>query len=220
MWLAIFHGGQFVRVSAPLEISPFWIIAGTIIPVLDPAVDTLVRRYNSSSPIFPPVHNEKVEANPKIIFLEDAEKTLHLWVFPDRFGNARGGIWDGTNFTAILHDHILTLSVSKQVTPTYHSEFGTVHENVRDSRALQFIWQVSLFPDEQQCSKVTKVLKDGEVEKASSWNSVANQGSPLNKETFSELWYCDSSTQTLWVSFFVPDSSYSSKMQIYFGEMS
>ncbi|XP_056006180.1 uncharacterized protein LOC125658835 [Ostrea edulis] len=73
-------GGKSLIVAASLETCPFFVRAGSIIPLLDPSV--LVLR-EASHPNVTSLYNKT---------------TLHLWVFPDVFKNADGSDWQNNSF--------------------------------------------------------------------------------------------------------------------------
>jgi alpha-glucosidase (family GH31 glycosyl hydrolase) len=75
-------GGKSVTVSAPLNICPLFVRAGSIIPTVDPAVFTL----NNAS-------------HDGVISLFDKRQILHLWIWPDQSNQATSEtLYDGSRF--------------------------------------------------------------------------------------------------------------------------
>lgn len=75
-------GGQTATMAAPTDTCPVLIRAGSILPTLDPSVDTL---------------NEATD--PKVVSYSQREHLLHLWVVPDSLGVASGLLWDGATMS-------------------------------------------------------------------------------------------------------------------------
>lgn len=75
-------GGQWVTVDAPIDALPLFALAGTIVPMADPAVQTM-------SP----------SSFANITDYDDVAHVLHLWVFPDAQFTAQGQMFDGGEFT-------------------------------------------------------------------------------------------------------------------------
>ncbi len=89
-WSPIQTGGQTVTVSAPRDRMPLFVRAGSIIPTLDPEVDTL---------------NEATD--PRVTPYAQRAHLLHLWIWPDGNGEATGKTWDGGSFH--LSNSLLTI---------------------------------------------------------------------------------------------------------------
>ncbi|ETO27234.1 hypothetical protein RFI_09899 [Reticulomyxa filosa] len=79
----LIKGGTSMLVDTPLDILPLFVKVGTIIPVMDPSVQTLNQPTNSSA---------------NIISYYDRINILHLWCFPNENYQANGNLWDGTTF--------------------------------------------------------------------------------------------------------------------------
>ncbi len=77
----ILTGGQTVQVAAPPDRCPLFVRAGSILPTLDPSVDTL-----------------NAATDPLVTTLSQREHLLHLWVWPDAAGKAKGMSWKGETF--------------------------------------------------------------------------------------------------------------------------
>ncbi|XP_078687104.1 sulfoquinovosidase-like [Branchiostoma floridae x Branchiostoma belcheri] len=66
------QGGRTVTVSAPLDVVPMFVRAGTMVPVLDPRVMTL-----------------SDATDPKVITMKHLQYLLHLWIWPTEDGFAQ-----------------------------------------------------------------------------------------------------------------------------------
>ncbi|XP_019643103.1 PREDICTED: lysosomal alpha-glucosidase-like [Branchiostoma belcheri] len=66
------QGGRVVTVSAPLDVVPMFVRAGTMVPVLDPRVMTL-----------------SDATDPKVITMKHLQYLLHLWIWPTEDGFAQ-----------------------------------------------------------------------------------------------------------------------------------
>ncbi|CAH1271162.1 GANC [Branchiostoma lanceolatum] len=71
------QGGRVVRVSAPLDVVPMFVRAGTMVPVLDPRVMTL-----------------SDATDPKVITMKRLQHLLHLWIWPTEDGFAQLEFYD------------------------------------------------------------------------------------------------------------------------------
>ena len=79
----ILTGGQTVVAPAALHQVPLFVRSGSIIPLIDPSVNTLVSTVSTPS------------AQTSFTSMLDS---LHLWVFPDDVGQASGYMYDGSTW--------------------------------------------------------------------------------------------------------------------------
>jgi alpha-glucosidase (family GH31 glycosyl hydrolase) len=75
-----FHGPAKIKVPAPLDTIPMFVKAGTIVPVFDSSIDTLVKT-----------------SNPALKGWDDANKSIKVLFFGD--GEDRFDLWDGTKLS-------------------------------------------------------------------------------------------------------------------------
>jgi len=101
---SIVQGGQTVSVKAPLDVCPFFVLAGSIIATLDPTIDTLNDAKDTS-----------------VISYSQLAYILHLWVWPDEDNSAQGTLYDGASFQ--LTSASKGISMWKVNDPTYHRIF-------------------------------------------------------------------------------------------------
>jgi alpha-glucosidase (family GH31 glycosyl hydrolase) len=95
-------GGQTVHVSAPLDVCPLFVRAGSIIPTIDPTVYTL---------------NNATQQG--VVSLFDKRHILHLWVFPDASLHATSDkIFDGSKFDVTPSGTGMTLTMADPLNRT------------------------------------------------------------------------------------------------------
>ena len=189
----LLEGGQFVEVEAALEKLPLFVQAGSIIPTLDPTVDTL----------------NEAASDPRVTTMAQKSHILHMWVFPDERYHATGVTWDGAELTLSMessspHPWFLSSSSSSSSEITAGTAAGTVMPKTftldgLDKQNRTFIVQIAARDMHVDLIYVTAPAGGSRtsLQKLGSWDQLAHACGQEEKLSWSE----DAAQKTIWICF-------------------
>ncbi|ESO82638.1 hypothetical protein LOTGIDRAFT_155652 [Lottia gigantea] len=191
----IIPGGRLLNVAAPLDTTPLFIQAGSILPLLDPSVQTL--------------HTSN---HPNVTSMEKST-VLHLWVWPDINNEAYGNDWqnnsykiqNASSFNDIKHVNISNryvylhlMNELLMVTLTLGMKRLELESMVISNNYNEIVYQIVINPPD---TLVMVQYKNGTaLEAVSSWQDIAKSKSV-------NTYFFEKSKSILWLA--IPNGAFS-----------